>query len=47
MALEIREFTYNHFHNILRRFVVEPDFPFTTSERKREVASRVAEGLRT
>ena len=24
--------TYNQFHNILRRFDVLPNFPFTTSE---------------
>ena len=27
---------YNHFHNILRLFDVLPNFPFTTSETKRD-----------
>ena len=28
--------TCNHFHNILRLFDVVPNFPFTTSETKRD-----------
>ena len=28
--------TYNHFHNILRLFYILPNFPFTTSETKRD-----------
>ena len=35
LLLKVREI-YNHFDNILRPFDVLPNFPFTTSETKRD-----------